>query len=81
MEKRIGTVSILVTNRNVVHDVNALLSAYADHIVLRTGLPMREENVYVITLIVRSAPDIINAFTGKVGRLKDVKVKSNLVTM
>ncbi|MDR1793047.1 MAG: hypothetical protein LBR36_06380 [Bacteroidales bacterium] len=79
MEKKIGTISILISARNAVNEVNALLSLYADIVYLRTGVPMREDALYIILLIVKSDADNINALTGKLGRLKSVKVKSNLI--
>jgi putative iron-only hydrogenase system regulator len=79
MEKKIGTISILITNREVVEDVNTLLSGFGDIIVARQGIPLREEGLFVISLIVKSQADIINALTGKLGRLKGVKVRSILI--
>jgi len=79
MEKKIGTISILITNREVVENVNNLLSGFGDIIVARQGIPLREEELFVISLIVKSQADTINALTGKLGRLKGVKVRSILI--
>jgi putative iron-only hydrogenase system regulator len=79
MEKKIGTISILITNREVVEDVNNLLSDFGEIIVARQGIPLREEGLFVISLIVKSQADTINALTGKLGRLKGVKVRSILI--
>jgi putative iron-only hydrogenase system regulator len=79
MEKKIGTISVLITNREVVEDVNNLLSGFSEIIVARQGIPLREEELFVISLIVKSQADTINALTGKLGRLKGVKVRSILI--
>ena len=79
MEKKIGTISILITNREIVENVNNLLSGFGDIIVARQGIPLREEELFVISLIVKSQADTINALTGKLGRLKGVKVRSILI--
>jgi putative iron-only hydrogenase system regulator len=79
MEKKIGTISIVITNRTVVEQVNTLLSSFAALIMARQGIPLREDNVYVISLVVKSDADSINALTGKLGKLKGLKVKSILI--
>ncbi len=79
MEKKIGIISIVIFNRNIVEEVNALLSAYADMILSRNGMPLREEQLCLISLAVKSDADTINALTGKLGKLKGVKVKSLLI--
>lgn len=79
MEKKIGTISILILNREAVEAVNTLLSSFADIIVARQGIPMRDDNVYIISLVVKSNADTINALTGKLGKIKEVKVKSILI--
>ena len=76
MEKKIGTVSILIENKEIVEDVNNLLSGFGDIIVARQGIPLREKGIFVISLVVKSQADIINSLTGKLGRLKGVKVRS-----
>jgi putative iron-only hydrogenase system regulator len=79
MEKKIGTISILIVNRNVVAEVNNLLSSFAEIIVARQGIPLREDDLFVISLVVKGEADTINTLTGKLGRLKGLKVKLILV--
>lgn len=76
MEKRIGTISILISNREVVSKVNQLLSESAHLILARQGLPMREQGLHFISLIIEGTMDEISALTGKLGRLNDVEAKS-----
>lgn len=78
MEKRIGTITILVEDRSVAAEVNAVVSNYADIILCRQGLPFHDRAVAVISLIVEGAPDRINALTGVLGRLERVQAKSVL---
>ena len=80
MEKKIGTINILITDTNVVDDVNALLSSYGSIILSRNGMPLRDEHISIITLVVKSDGDTINSLTGKLGRLKGLKAKSTLIT-
>lgn len=78
MEKRIGTISIIIYRREVAAQVNEIISQYSDFILARQGLPLPEKGLSIITLIIESTSDNINALTGKIGRLKDVEVKSIL---
>ena len=78
MEKRIGSISILISNQSIVPQVNALLSEYASLILSRQGLPLRDRNLHFISLIIEGLSDEISALTGKLGRLPDVEAKSML---
>lgn len=79
MEKKIGTISIVILNKKVVEDVNTLLSSFADIIIARQGVPLREDNLHIISLVVKSNVDTINTLTGKLGKLKELKVRSILI--
>jgi putative iron-only hydrogenase system regulator len=76
MDKRIGVVGIVVEDINSANEVNAILHDYSHIIVGRMGIPYREKEVSVISLIVDGSSDEISAMTGKLGRVKDVSVKS-----
>lgn len=79
MEKRLGTVSIIV-ERHVapVDDVNELLTQFGDEIIGRFGLPYPQRGVNVITLITDTSVERISALTGKLGKLPGVQVRSLL---
>jgi len=79
MEKKIGTISILISDREIVEYVNNLLSSFEQNILSRQGMPLRDEGLFVISLIVKGQADTINALTGKLGRLRNVKVRSVLI--
>ncbi len=79
MEKQIGSINIVITDKEATEQVNHLLSANADMIYSRNGMPLREEQLFIISLIVKSTADNINSFTGKLGRIKGVKVRSILI--
>lgn len=79
MEKRIGTITIIVTNRkNQSENINKLLSEYGDMIIGRMGIPYPPKSLHIIALIVHASTDEIGAFTGKLGALKGIQVKSVL---
>ena len=78
MEKRIGTITILIKGKTSVPAINTLLSEYSAIILARQGLPIHHHNINVISLVIEGTTEIISALTGKIGRLKDVEVKSIL---
>ena len=78
MERKIGVVAILIHSRESIPKVNSILSQYHDIILARQGLPLRDRDVSVISLIVEGSNDEIGALAGKTGRINDVSVKSML---
>lgn len=78
MDKRIGTITILIEDRSMAAEVNSAISNHADIILCRQGLPFHNRAVAVISLIVEGSPDQINTLTGALGRLPNVQAKSVL---
>jgi putative iron-only hydrogenase system regulator len=79
LSKRIGTVSIIVTDRMAqAARVNDLLTEYGKIIIGRMGLPYTPKGIHIISLIVHGSTDEIGALTGKLGLLEGVEVKSAL---
>ena len=76
--KRIGVVGIVVSDRNAVQSMQAILSDYSDIIVGRMGIPLPENQLNVISLIVKGSTERVSALTGKIGRIDNVNVKSVL---
>jgi putative iron-only hydrogenase system regulator len=76
MEKRIGTITVFVTDRSVTPQINGTLSQHAELIAARQGLPFRDRSVAVISLIVEGDMDEINQLSGKLGRIGGVEVKT-----
>ncbi|MBO7466026.1 MAG: hypothetical protein J6T56_09305 [Bacteroidales bacterium] len=76
MEKRIGTITVLVTDRSVTPQINGIISSYAEVVAARQGLPFRDRPVAVISLIVEGDMDQINSLSGKLGRIGGVEVKT-----
>nr|MDK2851676.1 hypothetical protein [Candidatus Cloacimonadota bacterium] len=56
--------------------VSELLHAHAKYIHLRVGYPMREWGVSVIFLVIEMTTSQMGAFSGKLGMIPGVKVKS-----
>ena len=76
MEKRIGTITILIKERLQSANINQILSEHADIILCRQGLPFHDSMVAVISLIVEGTVNQINALTGRLGRMPQVECKA-----
>ncbi|MDV5115761.1 iron-only hydrogenase system regulator [Clostridium perfringens] len=76
MSTRIAVVGIVIESLDNIKEVNSILSEYDKLIVGRMGLPYKEKNIRVISIVVDGATDEISAITGKIGKLKGVSVKA-----
>lgn len=75
--KRIASVSIIVEKAEATEQINNILHEYADLIIGRMGLPLREYGVSVITLVIIGEDGEISALSGAVGRISGVSVKAS----
>jgi putative iron-only hydrogenase system regulator len=78
MERRIGTAIVLVKSKESVDKLNAVLSNHGDIIIGRQGIPLRERQINIISLVVFGSTDEIGSLTGKIGNLRGIEVKSVL---
>ena len=79
MNKRLGFMGIIVTDRKKQADeVNKILSEFGNIIQGRMGIPYKERNCSIITLIVDATTDDVGALTGRLGLIPGVSVKSAL---
>ena len=77
MSTRIAVVGIVIESLDNIKEVNSILNKYEKLIVGRMGLPYKEKNIRVISIVVDGTTDEISAITGKIGKLKGVSVKAN----
>lgn len=76
METRIAVIAIIVENSDSVEKLNAVLHEYSGVIIGRMGIPVRERNVSVISIVVDAKQDEISALSGKIGRISGVTSKT-----
>jgi len=76
MEKRIGTITILIEDRKQSAAVNQIISEHSDIVLCRQGLPFHDREVAVISLIVEGMMNRINAMTGRLGRIDGLTCKA-----
>ena len=75
-ENRIAVVSILVSDRGASEEINSFLSAYGEWIIGRMGIPYREKNVSILSVVMDAPVETVNTLTGKIGKMKGVSVKA-----
>ena len=74
---------IIVEDTSAVEALNALLHDYGKYIIGRMGLPYREKNINIVSIVIDAPQDEISSLSGKIGRLEGVSVKtaySNVIT-
>ena len=73
---KIALIGIIIEETDSVERVNELLHMYSQYIVGRMGLPYRERNINIISVVIDAPQNIISALSGKLGMIKRIQVKS-----
>ena len=76
MEKRIAVMSIIVEKSDSAQELNNLLHEASGIIIGRMGIPYRERNLSVISVVVDAQQNEISTLSGKIGNLDGVTVKT-----
>ncbi len=76
MDTRIALIGIIVENMDSIEQLNHLLHEYSDIIIGRMGIPYREKGVNIISVAIDAPQDVINALSGKIGRLGGITAKT-----
>jgi len=76
MKNRVALIGIIVEDNSCTNKLNDILHNYSHIIVGRLGIPYRDRNIGVISIIVDSDMDTINELFGKLGKLKGINSKT-----
>ena len=76
METRVAVVGIIVEKNDSAEMINEILHEYGRYIVGRMGIPYRERNICIISVVADAPQSVISAMTGKIGRVDSVNVKT-----
>lgn len=76
METRIALIGVIVEDADSVERLNGLLHDYGKYIIGRMGIPFREKNLSIISVVVNAEADIISSLAGKLGMIKGISVKT-----
>lgn len=76
MNTRIALIGIIVENKEVVDKVNQILHEYGNYIVGRMGIPYKEKNVSIISIVVDASNNVISSISGKLGMIEGINVST-----
>ena len=76
METSVAVVGIIVEKNDSAEMINEILHEYGRYIVGRMGIPYRERNICIISVVADAPQSVISAMTGKIGRVDGVNVKT-----
>lgn len=76
METRLAIIAIIVSKSEAAEKINSLLHEYGSYIIGRMGIPYREKNKNVISVVIDAPQDAINSLAGKIGRIDGVSAKT-----
>lgn len=75
METRVAIIGIIVENPDSVSQINDILHDVRDYVVGRMGIPYRERNISIISVVVDAPESLISSVSGKIGMLDGVSAK------
>ncbi len=76
MESKVVVVSIIVRDEEAAAAGNDLLHEYRQYIVGRMGIPYRQRNVSIISVVMDAPGEVASALSGKLGMQPGVTAKT-----
>ena len=74
-ETKIAILAIIVRDFDAVEKVNALLPEYRNYVVGRMGIPYRERNISVLSVVLDAPQEALSGLSGKLGMTAGVTAK------
>lgn len=75
-ETRVAVISIIVEQPDCVNQINDILHSASDYIIGRMGIPYREKDISIISIVIDAPVNVINNVSGRLGRLSGVTAKT-----
>lgn len=76
METRVAIIGIIVENPDSVSQINDVLHDVRDYVIGRMGIPYRERDISIISVVVDAPESLISSVSGKLGMLDGVSAKT-----
>ena len=76
MDSKVSVISIIIKDEDAAGAVNSLLHEFRQYIVGRMGIPNRERNVSIISVVLDAPGDATSSLSGKLGMIKGVSAKT-----
>ena len=74
-ETRVAWMGIIVEEPEAVPRINGLLHEYGIYIIGRMGIPYREKQMNVISIVMDAPQEVVSALSGKLGMIPGVSSK------
>ena len=75
-ESRVALIGIVVSESSSVSKLNEYLHECAHYIIGRMGVPYEKAGVSIISVAIDAPQDVINALSGKIGRMAGITAKT-----
>ena len=75
-DTRVAVISIIVENPDSVAQINEILHSAAEFIIGRMGIPYKQKNINIISVVIDAELNIISSVSGRLGKLAGVTVKT-----
>jgi putative iron-only hydrogenase system regulator len=72
---RVTLIGIMIDDTAAAQRVNGLLHEYGNYIIGRMGIPYREKNINVISVVMDAPQSMVSALSGKLGMIPGVSCK------
>ena len=76
MDTRIAVIGIIVEDTSVTERLNTILHEYGQYIIGRMGIPYREKNISIISVVIDATNDVISSLSGRLGMIEGISVKT-----
>lgn len=76
MDSRVSVISIIIKKEEAAGAVNELLHEFRQYIVGRMGIPYRERNISIISVVLDAPGDVTSSLSGKLGMLEGISAKT-----
>lgn len=74
-EARVALMGIIVEDTEAAARINGLLHEYGSYIIGRMGIPYKEKEMNIISVVLDAPQDVISALSGKLGMIPGVSSK------
>lgn len=72
---RVALIGIIIEDREAAARINGLLHEYGEYIIGRMGLPYREKQMNIISVVLDAPQSVVSALSGKLGMIPGVGSK------
>ncbi len=76
MDSRVSVISIIIKDEEAAGAVNELLHEFRHYIVGRMGIPYRQRQVSIISVVLDAPGDAVSSLSGKLGMIAGVSAKT-----